>query len=80
MSTFNHNKFEVGDMLKFTPNASWKTGDLYCIVCDTEGTKEDFLGGKDEIAVWWITSADGKSFMQRIDVTSGVYGIFRKVA
>jgi hypothetical protein len=78
-------KYQVGDMLKFIPNASWKTGDLktcnlYCIVCDTEVTKEVFLGGKDEITVWWINSADGKSFMQRIDVTCGVYGTFQKVA
>jgi hypothetical protein len=73
MSTFNHNKFEVGDMLKFTPNASWQTNDIYCIVCGKGITK-------NELIVWWITSSDGKSFMQSIDVESGVYGIFRKVA
>jgi hypothetical protein len=48
-------KYQIGDMLKFTPNSSWKTSDLYCIVCDK--------AGKNELIVWWLTSADGNSFM-----------------
>jgi hypothetical protein len=65
-------KYKIGDMLKFTPNPSWKTSDLYCIVCGK--------GAKNEVFVWWLTSADGKSFMQSVDVSTSVYGVFRKVS
>ena len=64
-------KYQIGDMLKFTPNSSWKTSDLYCIVCDK--------AGKNELIVWWLTSADGNSFMQNINVESKAYGVFQKV-
>ena len=65
-------KYQIGDMLKFTPNASWNAKDIYCIVCDK--------GGKDELIVWWLTSSDDSSFMQSINVESGVYGVYRKVS
>ena len=65
-------KYQIGDMLKFTPNPSWKTGDIYCIVCDK--------GGKDELIVWWLTSADGNSFMQSVNVKNSTYGTYQKVS